>query len=284
MIKPVAITADTPIDLSPEDAARFNITTIPLHVTLGDKSFSDGIDIVPEDIFKNYDENHTLPKTSAISVGEYEAFFKSFTDKGYAVVHLSLSSGISSTYQNAVIASEDMEDVYVVDTLQLSTGMAVLGIKGTEMRDKGIDAKTIYEKLLSMRELVVTSFVIDTLEYLYKGGRCSALSAFGANLFNIKPSIIMPDGCLHVGKKYRGKIDAVQVQYINETLKKYDDIDYDRIFITHTGTSPKQVKALKKVIAENCSFREILESTAGCTVTAHCGKNTMGILFMRRPS
>ena len=274
------ITADSPIDLSVEQASSYGIEIIPLHVILDSQDYLDGVDITPDDIYKAYNEKKILPSTSAISVAEYETFFKKFTDKGFDVVHLSLSSAISSTHQNAKIASMEMDNVHVVDTRRLSTGMAVLAIKGIEMAESGMSASEIASNLTALRDKVSTSFLLDTLTYMNKGGRCSALAVLGANILGIKPTIEnLNDGSLVVGKKYRGKSEAVRRQYIDEKLSS-PGIDYSRIFVDHSGLDENEIEDLKAYIEDNYEFKEVLVSRAGSTISTHCGPGTFALMFM----
>ena len=177
MPKSVAITADSPIDLTPELAKRFNISIIPLYIAFDEKAYQDGVDISADDIFKKYEEKKVIPHTSAIPIADYDTFFRNFTEKGIAVIHFSLSSEISSTHQNAVIAAEGLEDVYIVDSLNLSTGIAMLAVMASVWKDNGLAADQIFSDIKNSREHVCSSFVVDKLEYLRKGGRCSALTA-----------------------------------------------------------------------------------------------------------
>ena len=274
------ITADSPIDLSADQASSYGIEIIPLHVILDSEDYLDGVNITPDDIYNAYNEKKILPSTSAISVAEYETFFKKFIDKGYDVVHLSLSSAISSTHQNARIASMEMDNVHVVDTRRLSTGMAVLAIKGTEMAESGMSATEIASALTAMRDKVSTSFLLDTLTYMNKGGRCSALAVLGANILGIKPTIEnLNDGSLVVGKKYRGKSETVRRQYIDEKLSA-PGIDYSRIFVDHSGLPEEEIMSLKAYIEDNYNFREVLVSRAGSTISTHCGPGTFALMFM----
>ncbi|MBR3588844.1 MAG: DegV family protein [Clostridia bacterium] len=274
------ITADSPIDLSFEQASSYGIEIIPLHVILDSQDYLDGVDITPDDIYKAYNEKKILPSTSAISVAEYETFFRKFTDEGFDVVHLSLSSAISSTHQNAIIASMEMDNVHVVDTRRLSTGMAVLAIKGVEMAESGMSAPEIASNLTALRDKVSTSFLLDTLTYMNKGGRCSALAVLGANILGIKPTIEnLNDGSLVVGKKYRGKSEIVRRQYIDEKLST-PGIDYSRIFVDHSGLDEKEVQGLKAYIEDNYGFKEVLVSRAGSTISTHCGPGTFALMFM----
>ncbi len=279
-MKKTVITADSPIDLSAEQASRYGIKIIPLHVILDSKDYLDGVDITPDDIYRAYNEKKILPSTSAISVAEYEAFFKNFTDEGYDVVHLSLSSAISSTHQNAKIAAMELANVHIVDSRRLSTGMAVLAIKGIEMVESGVSAAEVAANLTAMRDKVSTSFLLETLTYMNKGGRCSALTVLGANILGIKPTIEnLNDGSLVVGKKYRGKAEAVRRQYIDEKLST-PGIDYSRIFVDHSGIDETELDELKAYIEDNYDFKEVLVSRAGSTISTHCGPGTFALMFM----
>ncbi len=279
-MKKTVITADSPIDLSHEQAEAYGIRVSPLHIILDSVDYLDGVDITPDDIYAAYNEKKILPSTSAISVAEYEAFFREITEEGYSIVHLSLSSAISSTHQNARIAAMEFEDVHVVDTRRLSTGMAVLAIKGVEMAESGMSAAEIASNLTAMRDKVSTSFILETLTYMNKGGRCSALVAFGANILGIKPTIEnLNDGSLSVGKKYRGKADTVRRQYIDDKLST-PGIDYSRIFVDHSGLESDEIDELKSYIEDNYCFKEVLVSRAGSTISTHCGPGTFALMFM----
>lgn len=280
MPKPFVITADSPVDLTAELAARFYISIIPLYITLNDTTYRDGVDILPTDIFKKYEEEKIIPKTSAIPIADYAAFFASYAAKGMAVVHISLSSEISSTHQNAMIAAEEFSDVFVVDSRNLSTGIALLAIKACEMRDSGLEAEQIYTACNELRGKVCQSFVIDKLEFLRKGGRCSALTALGANMLSIHPSIEMVDGKLELAKKYRGKIETIQLQYIADQLQANDNISLDTVIICHSGVSGSQLDAIRKLVEKSHNFNEIIITKAGCTISTHCGPNCLGFSLL----
>jgi DegV family protein with EDD domain len=280
MSKSVAITADSPIDLNPELAKRFNISVIPLYIAFEEKSYKDGIDISPEDIFQEYEEEKVIPHTSSIPIADYAAFFRGFTDKGISVVHFSLSSAISSTYQNAVIAAEGLSGVFIIDSLNLSTGIAMLAVMACGLRDKGLEAEKIYKNIKKQRALICSSFVVDKLEYLRKGGRCSALTALSANVLSIHPSIEMRGGHLELAKKHRGKIEAVQLQFISEQLEKGKSINLDRVFICHSGIPAEQLEAIRKLVADTLDFKEILITKAGCTISTHCGPDCLGFSYL----
>lgn len=278
----VIISTDSPADVPPEVREKYNIRVVPLHIIMGDDCFEDGVNVTTEDLYAFYGKTGLLPRTSAVSVAEYEDFFRELTADGSSVVHISFTSGLSSTHQNAVIAAEQFPSVYVVDSKSLTTGITLLCIKAAELAAAGVDAKTIAHEMEYKREKVVTTFILDKLEFLHKGGRCSGLTALGANVLGIKPSIVMRDGILVVGKKYRGKIENCQTQYVRDLLEQYKgQIDTDRAFLSHTaGVSDEQLKALQKEVHKTLKFKEYIVSTVGCTITTHCGKNTFSLEFM----
>lgn len=276
------ISTDSPADVPAEIRERYDIRVIPLHIILDDDCFEDGVNIQPDDLYAFYKKTGRLPKTSAVSVAEYTDFFKELTQDGSSVVHISFSSALSATHQNARLAAEDFDNVYIVDSKSLSTGIALLAIKAAQLAQDGLDAKTIAHEMEYKREKVVTTFILDKLEFLYKGGRCSGVAMLGANVLGIKPSIVMVDGKLQVGKKYRGKLENCQMQYVRDLLEQYAGrIDTDRAFLSRTaGVSDEQVKALQKEIHKTLKFKEYIVSTVGCTITSHCGERTFTFEFM----
>ncbi len=279
----VILTADSTCDLTKELSERYHVTGYtPLHIVLGEKNYEDGVNIQPADIYKNFEATGVLPKTAAVNVGEYVEFFRPFVEAGNSVVHINLGSALSSTYQNALAAAAELGNVYAIDSCNLSTGSGHLVIEAGKLIGQGADAKTVAEKLREMTEKVHASFVIDKLDYLRAGGRCSALAAFGANLLRIKPSIFVnnKDGSMTVGKKYRGKLDNVLLQYVDEQLAAYENIRTDKIFITHAGIGDEHVKVVYDYLSSKKLFSEIFITRASCTISSHCGPGTLGILFM----
>lgn len=282
----IKITIDSAADMSQELLKKYNIGVMPIPVILGDRQCKDSIDVTVQDLYDYIDTTGQLPKTAAYNPIEAEEFFRAqlASDGGYdALIHFSLSSALSSMCQNAMIASGEFDNrVYVVDTQSLSTGIALQAIRACELANQGLTAAKIFEDIMSARQDVQVSFVVDKLKMLHKGGRCSALAVFGANLLNIKPSIKMSQGKLVVDKKFRGKyLECVQ-KYIDSTMQDNPNYDRKRVFITHTETSPEIVNAVREQLAGK--FDEILETEAGCTITVHCGKNTLGILFYNKPT
>lgn len=278
----VKIISDSTCDLSPELIERYDIAITPLSVHCGDQVGHDGVEITPETIYDYVDASGQLPRTSAVNVFDYVREFRSWHQQGYSVVHFCISSDFSSSYQNACMAAADVGDVYVVDSRNLSTGQGLLVLHGAELAAAGHTAEEIQRACTDLAPRVEPSFVIDRLDYLYKGGRCSALSAFGGNLLKLKPCIEVKDGKMTPGKKYRGPIDKVMLQYTQDRLQGRDDINRHRVFITHTRCAPEAVEAVRQKLLELCpDFEEIIETTAGSTVTSHCGPGTLGVLFIR---
>ncbi|MBQ5321573.1 MAG: DegV family protein [Oscillospiraceae bacterium] len=279
----IYITADSSVDLTNEILNKYKIQTRPFIVTIGGTSYEDGITINPQKLYEEVKKTNSLPKTAAINVAAYEEFFKNLVADGSEVIHFNISSGFSSSYQNAAIAAEDIEGVYPIDSLNLSTGTALLALKACELVKEGKTAKEIVGIINGLRDKVEASFVVDTLDYLYKGGRCSALSALGANLLKLRPCIEVKDGKMGVGKKYRGKIEDCFYSYVKDRLDGRDDLDLSRIFITNSGNvSDETVNEIEKLILERAPFAEVLKTTAGCTISSHCGPGTLGILFIRK--
>ena len=282
MYKQITISSDSTCDLSQELVDRYNIHILPMGVTLGDKMYRDGMDITPDQIYAHHEKTGQLPKTSAINMAESADFFAELTKDGSAVIHFTISSSMSATYNNARIAAEDFEDVYVVDAKNLSTGSGLLVLAAAEMAQEGMEAKEIAQKVSELAECVDASFVVDNLEYLAKGGRCSAIAAFGANLLQLKPCISVKNGAMGVGKKYRGKFEKTLINYVADRLACAEDIDLNRVFVTHAGCDPDIVESVVNAVKGTLPFKEVLVTRAGCTVSSHCGANTLGVLFIRK--
>lgn len=280
---PVKIISDSTCDLSPELIERFGIEITPLTVTLGERSGKDGAEIVPEDIYSYVESTGALPKTGAVNTAEYMRVFSSWRQRGYDVIHFNISSLFSSSYQNARMAADEVGGVYVVDTRNLSTGQGLVVLHAAEMAEKGCAAKEIASSCMKLIPRVEASFVIDSIDYLRKGGRCSALAAFGSNVLKIKPCIEVRDGMMRPSKKYRGGINSVIRSYVRDRLSGRDDIEAHRIFITHTKCDPEVVETVNQLIQSYCpGMEEICETIAGATVTTHCGPGTLGVLFIRK--
>ncbi len=282
MPKPVVITADSTCDLPQELKERYDIRTIPLTILLGDESYLDGVGFTAQDIYTRYHEDGTLPKTSAPGIQQFMDFFTPILEEGCEIVHLDISAELSSSYNNACIAASELGGVHVVDSRMLCTGIALLAIEGAECRDRGMSAGEIAEHLRTLTEKVDTSFVLDTLEFMWKGGRCSAVSALGANLLRLKPALEMKDGKLSIYKKYRGSIQTVYRQYVKERLASAE-IRPGHIFLTDSGEVPEEtLRELRGIIREAVPDAEIHSAKAGCTITSHCGPKTLSVLFIRK--
>lgn len=280
----IILSADSSCDLGPELKNRYNVNYTRFHILLDGKSYIDGIDLSSNDIFSIYQQKKCLPKTSAIGIGEYYEYFKKWTDQGFEVIHINISSAISSTYQNCCIAANKLGGVYPIDSKNLTTGMGQLAIEAAKRIKLGMQAKEIQNEVSALTNKLNVSFIIDTLEFLRAGGRCSALSALGANILRLKPCIEVNNttGIMSPSKKYRGPLDKVLIQYINDKLSDKSKINTERIFITHTVQSPELIELVYNHIKNFNIFKEIYITDASCTVSSHCGPNTLGIIFLEK--
>ena len=275
----IALSAESTLDLSKELLQKYDINVLPFTVLLGENEYKDG-GITGPDIFEYVDKNKILPRTCAINEYQYRDYFRSFLENGYdAVIHISLSSGISSSYDNAEKASHKFDNVYVIDSASLSTGIALEVIYARKLIDKGLDAKEVVEKVKARIPYVQASFVIQTLDYLYKGGRCSGLARLGAALLRIKPQIIVSEGKMAPAKKYFGRKSQVIESYCKDTLEQFANPDLSIAFVTHTYATPEMVAVAIEAL-KNRGFKTIYETHAGATITSHCGPQTLGILFI----
>ncbi len=280
----IKISSETTCDLSEEVLKRYDISILPMSVTMGDKSYRDGIDIHKEDIFEFVEKTNILPKTSAPSVGDLADYFSSLTKDGSIVIHISISSGFSSTVNNAEVAAKEVGNVYVVDSLNLSTGIGLSVVEAAVWaRKENITPEEIIEHLnKDIIPCVDTSFVIDRLDYLYKGGRCSGVAVLGANLLKLKPCIEVRNGKMEVGKKYRGSFKDAIKAYVRDRLSGDKSLYVpDRVFITSPTRNEEYYAVAHQAVKETGIFDEIIETHAGCTITSHCGEHTLGILFVR---
>lgn len=277
----VKITADTVCDLSEELKQRYNISTVPLYVTKGDETLRDGIEITQKEVFNHYRTTGKLCSTSAVNIEDFTQFFKKELQGHDELIIITISSDFSSCYQNACIAAEDFDNVYVVDSRNLSTGEGLVAVKAAKLAEQGLSADEIVTKLqMDVIPKVDASFIVANVEYLHKGGRCSSIAALGANLLKLKPCIDVIDGKMKVTKKYRGALDKCIKEYVKDRLTQAESDD-ELIFVTHTaGLSAASMAADE--IKKNKSFKEIAITDAGCTVACHCGEDTLGILFIRK--
>lgn len=280
-MRKIILSADSTCDLGDELKEKYQVHYYPFHIILEGKDYQDNVDITPGDIFQRYYEKKVLPKTAAINVEEYVNYFRPFVEQGYEVVHLNLGSALSSAHQNCMLAARELEGVYPVDSGNLSTGIGHLVLDAGEMIKEGLGAEEIAGKLNQRKNLVHSSFILDTLKFMSAGGRCSNVMALGANLLNIKPCIEVnnKDGSMDVGKKYRGSLKKVLPLYVKDKLQEYQGICTDKIFITHSGIDQEYIELVKEAIQEEKEFQNIYVTRASCTISCHCGPNTLGILF-----
>lgn len=276
----IAITAESTIDLPRELLEKYDIITLPFSVILGDNEYKDG-EITSADIFKFVEENKILPKTSAINEAQYSEFFEEVLKENDAVVHFCLSSEISSACSHAKLAANNFKNVYVVDTRSLSTGIALLAIYGRELAESGKSAEEVANLCNERTKDVQASFVVKKLDYLHKGGRCSSVALLGANLLSIRPEIILSDGKMISAKKYLGKMEKVIEKYCKDVLNDNPNPDKKYAFVTYT-TATEEMSTIAKNALKEAGFETIYETTAGATITSHCGENTLGILFLNK--
>lgn len=279
----IKITSDSTCDLSPELIAQHNISILPLHVNMGGGDYRDGLNIHPADIFAHVDQGGAICSTSAVNAAEYSEFFASLAGDYDALVHITIGSGFSSCYQNACIAGADFANVYVVDSRNLSSGHGHVVIEACKMAENNVPVEELVKNLEDLTSRVESSFIINRLDYMVKGGRCSAVAALGANLLKLKPCIGVVDGKMKVVKKYRGSYLKCLEQYVTERLAGRSDILYDRIFITYSTADQEELELVHGLIRQLAPFTEVIETKAGCTVCCHCGPKTLGVLFIRKP-
>ena len=278
----ILITSDSTCDLTAQQLEAHNIKICPLVVVKNGQAFRDGTEITPDEIYAHVAEGGDLCSTAALNVSDYTDFFGKYVSEYDAIIHLNLSSHFSSCHQNAKLAAMDYENVYVVDSLNLSTGHGLLVLCAAEMAEAGKEAEEIVDTLNALTAKVRASFVLDQLEYMRKGGRCSTVAALGANLLKLKPSIEVRDGKMGVAKKYRGSLEKCLKEYVAEQLADLQSIEPHRIFITHSGVDQSILDMVKALVEETGYFEEICVSRAGCTVSCHCGPGTLGVLFIEK--
>ena len=278
----IKITSDSTCDLSIQLLEQHNISLIPLTVVKDGCEFKDGVTIQPAEIFAHVAAGGNLCSTSAPNVGEYQDWFAKFADGYDAVIHINIGSGFSASHQNAKLAAMEFDNVYAVDSKNLSTGQGLVVLKACALAESGEEAAAIVDQLNKFTSKVEASFLLDRLDYMVKGGRCSSVVALGANLLNLKPCIEVKDGKLAVVKKYRGPYAKCLGSYVKERIANRDDLDLDTLFVTHTPVSDDCYYAVMTAVNEHSRFATVHETTAGCTVSCHCGPGTLGVLFVRK--
>lgn len=279
----VIITTDSTADLSSDVIEQYQIKTVPLYVGFGEELYKDGIDITTPELYKKVKEKGYLPKTSAVSPGDFVTFFEPLIKEGYKIIHISIGKGISGTYQSALVSKDllETEDIYIINSDNLSSGIALLVLKACQLRDQGLSAEKIYEEITKLVPLVRSQFVIKTLDYLHKGGRASGLAALVGSVLKIRPIIQVRDGKLDVYKKPMGKmsrgLDIMLTDFFNEVKK--DNVDLDFIMITHSLAESSYTYMHDKVL-EKIEPKNLIHSQAGCVISSHCGEGTIGILYI----
>lgn len=273
----IALSSESTCDLPKELLEKYNISTIPYSVILGDEIVEDD-ETVPAKIYEFVEKTKKLPKTSAINEESYLEHFKILLKTHDAVIHITLSSGLSSSNAHANSVAEKLENVYIIDSKSLSTGLALLAIYARQLIDKKLEPKEIVEKITARIPHIQASFVVERLDYLYKGGRCSRLALFGANLLKIRPQIVVKNGLMSPEKKFRGKMDVVINKYCEETLAEFNTPDKSIAFVTHTSATPEMVNNAVTAL-KNAGFENVYDTVAGGTITSHCGEHVLGILY-----
>lgn len=278
----IKITSDSTCDLSADQLKALNIDLARLTIVKNGQPYRDGETITPADIFAHVAGGGDLCSTTAFNIGEYEEMFAKYSTEYDGIIHISLGSGFSSSYQNACIAAADFPNVRVIDSMNLSTGQGHVVLEACRLAAACEDLDEIADKLNAFAPRVEASFLLDQLGYMVKGGRCSAVAALGANLLGLKPCIEVKDGKMGVVKKYRGKYEKCLTSYVKDRLADREDIVRDELFLTYTPVSTDCLLAVKEAIEAYGNFNTVYETTAGCTVSCHCGPGTLGVLFVRK--
>ncbi|MBR3333819.1 MAG: DegV family protein [Clostridia bacterium] len=278
----IRMTADSTCDLTPELIRKYEIGVAPLSVVIDGEVFHDGVDVTPRDIFRAAEAGKSV-RTAAVNTFEYREFFEKQLKSCDQLVHVCLGSGFSSCYSDAVEASREVGNVFVVDSRNLSTGSGLLVLEGLRMIREGAgDGKVIAETLQAKTGLVNASFVLRTVDYLRRGGRCTGLEALGAKMLHIRPSIVVQDGKMRPGEKYRGRFEHYLKHYIADLLENDSNIDFQRVFVVHSPSEDGLARFAIDTVKSYGLFREVLEAMAGCTICTHCGPDTLGLMFLNK--
>ncbi len=278
----IIFSADSTIDLSAELRSQYGIHVVPLCVTVGGTEYLDGVTLQADDIYGLVEKTGVLPRTAAVNETNFLEHFNNIrkNDTSKTIIHFSISSELSCSFQNAVNASKETENVLIVDGRSLSTGTALLALNAVDMARNGKSVSEIYDYCLTNTHKVQASFIVDDLLYLYKGGRCKGLTMYMANLLKIHPMLTLDNGFLKPDSKFRGSMKIALTKYINYLKENHPSVDTKRAFITHTLMDEALVEQAKTLAKEIFGFETILETKAGATITSHCGKGTIGLLFM----
>jgi DegV family protein with EDD domain len=274
----IAISTETTVDLTKDLIDKYNVKIVPFTVNLGDDSFLDG-EITSEEIISYVDKTGILPKTSAVNEFQYEEHFGNLLNDFDAIIHISISSELSCAYNNAVKVASKLKNVYVIDSRSLSTGIALLVLYAAKLINQGFEPEVIYKKVLDRVNNVQASFALNRLDYLYKGGRCSSLMYFGANILKIRPQILLKDGKMVSGNKYRGNMSIICKKYLADVLNEFSNPDLEEVFITYTTCDANIVESIKESLY-NYGFKNVNITRAGGTITSHCGEECLGVLYI----
>lgn len=278
----IKIISDSTCDLSQELLEKYNITLVPLTIVKDGQAYSDGVNITPADIFAHVAAGGSLCSTTAMNVGEYTEYFQKYSKEFDGVLHINISAEFSSSYQNACLAAEGFDNVRVLDSRNLSTGQGLVVLKACELAKTCENLDDLHAQLVAFTEKVEASFLLDQLQYMVKGGRCSAVVALGANLLNLKPCIEVKNGKMSVVKKYRGNYAKCLANYVKDRLANRDDLDKGTLFVTRTPVTEECLKAVSDAVDQYNDFENTYWTEAGCTVSCHCGPGTLGVLFVRK--
>ncbi len=276
----IKITSDSTCDLSPELVERHHIELFPLYITLGGQTYRDMVDIFPDDIFRHVEAGGDIATTAAVTPHDYSTRFAQLLKDYEAVVHINISSKFSACCQNAHLAAAEFENVHIVDSANLSSGHGHVVLEAARMAQAGASVEELLAHVEAIIPKVNASFILDRLDYMRRGGRCSTITMLGANALQLKPCIEVQDGAMRVGTKYRGSFEKCLQHYVKDRLEGRDDLVLDRIFITHSHASPEAVEVTRAAIEQYANFNEIIETRAGCTISTHCGPSTLGVLFL----
>lgn len=280
----VKIISDSTCDLSKDLIEKYNIDILPLHIHLGEDEYQDGATITPDEIYAWADANNTTPKTSAASISEVIDLFQPYVDNGDEVICFSISSSMSANNNVMRLAVEELEaeeTIHVIDSANLSTGIGLLVVEAAVMANEGKSAAQIVAKIEELKPLVSASFVVDTLTYLHRGGRCSSVAALAGGVLKLHPKIVVENGKMDASKKYRGKIQSVILSYAKDMEEDLKAAKNDRVFITHSGCDESIINEVHEYLASLNVFKEILVTRAGGVISSHCGPGTLGVLFIK---
>ncbi len=274
----VALSCETTVDLTKELLEKFNIKTVPFSVLLGNENRFDG-DVTCDEIIAFVNQNKILPKTGAVNKSQYDEHFSALLEENDAVIHISLSSELSSAYSNAILSAKELSNVYVIDSRSLSTGIALLALYARKLIDSGEEVEKIVNLVEKRIPFVQASFELKRVDYLYKGGRCGMLSLLGANILRICPQMVVKDGKIVAGKKYRGKYKYVVENYVRDIFEEFSTPDLSTVFLTYTTADEEILSFVKKALKDR-GFQNVYVTRAGATITSHCGEDCLGILFI----